>query len=177
MGDLTKLAMSAAAGSLPKGLAFEIADLYLVRGWADLHDIQMDLRLDHGAEDEEYEEVIVFYINISPQCRLILWRSMEAVFVQPLVGRRLQYRSVSEALESLGPKQIPVLTDTTATEWPTVERLDGLVSHTVPDTQMSDKHPQSMGHGVFVNDHTTPTLSACPMVIATIPPASTSATP
>lgn len=112
--------MIAASGNLPMGLAFEINDLLRLRGWADLHAMHMEVRLDHGAEDEEYEEVIVCHTDMSPPCRSIIWRNAEAVFVQPLVGRRLRFRSVNEALESLLTKRGLVLTDITATAWPAV---------------------------------------------------------
>jgi hypothetical protein len=86
----------------PRGLAFEIDDLLLVRSWAESHDFQMLVHLDHGAAvDEEYEEVITFHTQTSPLYRLILWRNSEAVFVQPLVGRGKRYSSVIAALESL----------------------------------------------------------------------------
>jgi hypothetical protein len=102
-----------------KGLAFEIADLVFIRSWADRHDFQMLVRLDHGAEGEEYEEVVTFRTTLRPLSRLIMWRNAEAVFVQPLVGRRQQFANVGEALESLLPKQRVVLSDITATAWPT----------------------------------------------------------
>ena len=47
--------------NVPTGLAFEIADLMLLQGWADFHDVQMVVELDHCVEGEEYEEVIAFY--------------------------------------------------------------------------------------------------------------------
>jgi hypothetical protein len=88
----------------PKGLAFEIADLILVRKWADRHNFRMSLRLDHGAAvGEEYEEVITFQTNTSPLYRLTMWRNAETVFVQPLVGRGKQYRSVVAALTAQFP--------------------------------------------------------------------------
>ena len=47
--------------NVPMGLAFEIADLMLLQGWADFHDVQMVVELDHCVEGEEYEEVVAFY--------------------------------------------------------------------------------------------------------------------
>ncbi len=102
-----------------KGFAFEIADLVFIKSWAEAHDFQMLVLLDHGAEGEEYEEVVTFRTTMRPLSRLIMWRNAEAVFVQPLVGRRQQYANVGEALESLLPKQRVVLTDIVATAWPT----------------------------------------------------------
>jgi hypothetical protein len=96
MRDLAKRGTIAAP---PKGLAFEIADLVLARNLADRHDFRMLVRLDHGAAvGEEYEEVITFQTNTSPLYRLTMWRNAETVFVQPLVGRGKQYRSVAAAL-------------------------------------------------------------------------------
>jgi hypothetical protein len=119
MCDLTKRGVTAAPPHFPNGLAFEIADLVLVRSWTDRHDFRMVVCLDHGAAvGEDYEEVIAFQTKMSPLYRLILWRTAEAVFVQPLVGKAKQYGSVAAALESLLPKQGLVLTDIKAAAWP-----------------------------------------------------------
>jgi hypothetical protein len=115
---LTKRGIPAAPSRRPKGIAFEIPDLLLIGSWASLHGLGMSIRLDHGVEDEEYEEVIAFHIGNGPLSQLILWRNAEAVFVQPLVGRRQQHDSIAEALESLLPKPRIILTDVNATEWP-----------------------------------------------------------
>ena len=95
---------------MPKGLAFDIPDLILANSWAELNDFRMAVRLDHGAEDEEYEEISAFHNDVS-LCNVIMWRNMDAVFVQPLVGKRQQYSSVAEALARAVPKQPVVLTD------------------------------------------------------------------
>jgi len=88
-----------------RGLAFDIADLILIRCWAERHNYRISIRLDHGvfAEEhaEEYEEVIAFLEGPSSLCRLIMWRDAAAVFVQPLAGRARQYKSVKEALDSM----------------------------------------------------------------------------
>jgi hypothetical protein len=96
MRDLTRRGTIAAPS---KGLAFEIADLLLVRQWAERHDLRMLIRLDHGAAvGEEYEEVVTFHTQTSPLYRYTMWRDATTVFVQPLVGRGKQYRSVAAAL-------------------------------------------------------------------------------
>ena len=76
----------------PTGLAFEIADLMLLQGWADFHDVQMAVELDHCVEGEEYEEVIAFYAKDSQLRRWILWRSSGEIIVQPLIGRSCRFR-------------------------------------------------------------------------------------
>ncbi len=113
MRDLTRRG----ARGMPKGLAFEIADLTLIRQWADAHDCRMALRLDHGADGEEYEEVIAIHTGTSSRCQLIMWRNVAAVFVQPLIGRLQRYRSVAQALKNMDLKPRIVLTDITATSW------------------------------------------------------------
>jgi hypothetical protein len=105
----------------PKGLAFEIADHLLIRGWADLHDFLAEVRLDHGVEDEEYEEVIAFHTGVNRQCRLIVWRNKDAVFVQPLLGRTQRFGSVCDALENLIPAKHVLLTDIKEVYWPTLQ--------------------------------------------------------
>jgi hypothetical protein len=118
MRDL-KMRGTTAAPS-PRGLAFEIADLSLMRSWADLHDCPTSVRLDHGADGEEYEEVIAFAADTSSHYKLIIWRNAVAVFVQPLIGRMRRYGSVAKALDSINLKPRIVLTDITATSWPAV---------------------------------------------------------
>jgi hypothetical protein len=87
--------------SVPRGLAFDIADHILIRDWAKLHDFLALIRLEHGVEGEEYEEVVEFHAGISPLCALIMWRNADAVFVQPPVGRGQRYGSVRGALGGL----------------------------------------------------------------------------
>jgi hypothetical protein len=118
MRDLTPLGLTLAPGPVPKGLAFEIADLMLISGWAAFHDVPMSVCLDHGAEDEEYEEVIALRTEMSPPCRMIMWRNADAVFIQPLLGKTQRHGSVAEALESLLVKQPVILTDIVAAAWP-----------------------------------------------------------
>jgi hypothetical protein len=119
MRDRAKRGMTAVPPRLPKGLAFEIADLVRIRRWADCYAFRMLICLDYGAAvDEEYEEVIAFQTDVSPLYRLIIWRNATAVFVQPLVGRGKQYCSVADALKSLLPTPHLRLTDITPTAWP-----------------------------------------------------------
>jgi hypothetical protein len=100
------------------GISFEIADLRLAQAWAERHDIEMCIRLDHGAPAEEYEEVIALRGTSALVAPVIVWRDKSAVFVQPLLGRRRRYISVCHALESLIPEQDVTVTDIVATEWP-----------------------------------------------------------
>lgn len=105
------------SGSL-KGIAFEIADLRLAQAWAERHDIELCIRLDHGAPTEEYEEVIALRGTASLVSPVLVWRDAITVFVQPLLGRRRSYASVSDALESLIPEEDVTVTDIVATQWP-----------------------------------------------------------
>jgi hypothetical protein len=89
--------------SAPTGLAFEIADLMMLQGWAEFHDVQMVVELDHCVEGEEYEEVIAFYARDSQLRRWILWRAADGVIVQPLIGRSRRFKTVVDALETLVP--------------------------------------------------------------------------
>ena len=87
--------------NVPMGLAFEIADLMLLQGWAEFHNVQMVVELDHCVEGEEYEEVIALYAKDSQLRRWILWRGARDIVVQPLIGRSCHFSSVADALESL----------------------------------------------------------------------------
>jgi hypothetical protein len=83
-----------------KGLAFEIADLIRIQGWAAQNAIRMDIRLDHGVEGEEYEEVIAFRTDATA-CFLLMWRDQNTVIAQPMPGRQKCFPSVSAALSRL----------------------------------------------------------------------------
>jgi hypothetical protein len=114
---------------LPKGLAFELADLVLAGSWAERYDLRAVVNFDHGAAvGEDYEEVIVFQIQSGPFCRLILWRDAEAVYVQPLVGKVRRYDSVAAALESLTPDRhrpglsLPKTAAASAIRYPVIEQ-------------------------------------------------------
>jgi hypothetical protein len=72
----------------------------VIKKWADTRNIKFVIRLDHSAESDEYEEVVAFHPETSPTCPLIMWRTAELVFVQPLIGRRRRYGSVAKALDS-----------------------------------------------------------------------------
>jgi hypothetical protein len=104
---------------LPKGVAFEIADLLLIRSWADRHDARMVLRLNHGTDGEQYEEVIAIHTEASLLCQFIMWREADSVDLQPVIGLTQRYASVAEVLESIPLMPRVALTDITATAWPT----------------------------------------------------------
>ena len=89
--------------SIPTGLAFELADLVLVQGWAEYHDLRMVIELDYLADGEEYEEVLALYPHDSSFRRWMMWRDINGVVVQPMMGRATRSGSVSEALERLMP--------------------------------------------------------------------------
>jgi hypothetical protein len=106
-----RVAMRTAKSLCPvRGFSFEVADLLSVVNWAETHGFRILVGLDHGAPEEEYEEVIYFFKETSVLCQVILWRSADAVVVQPLVGRQRQYNTVAEALDSLFAKQRLVTT-------------------------------------------------------------------
>jgi hypothetical protein len=85
----------------PVGLAFEIADLLLLRGWADYHHLRMVVELDNAVAGEEYEEVVAFYDEACSLRRWNLWRSVRDIVVQPLIGRARHFGSVADTLDSL----------------------------------------------------------------------------
>jgi hypothetical protein len=102
-----------------KGLSFAVADLILIRAWSEAHAMRMVVRLDHGSDHEQYEEVLVLYPFGSPLCRWIIWQEAEAVRVQPLIGRSQRYGSVADVIEALMPPKPVAQTHIRATRWPT----------------------------------------------------------
>lgn len=89
--------------ALPMGLAFELADLVMVQGWSEYHDLRMMVELDYCAEGEEYEEVLSLYKRDSSFRHWMVWRSASEIVVQPMMGRALRFASVAVALEHLIP--------------------------------------------------------------------------
>lgn len=87
----------------PTGLAFDLADLFMVQGWSEYHSLRMVIELDYSTEGEEYEEVLALYAKSSAFRRWTMWRSTGHIAVQPMMGRVMQFTSVAEALESLIP--------------------------------------------------------------------------
>jgi len=101
-----------------RGLSFSIAELTLVAAWAEAQGLRMVVRLDHGSDTEDYEEVLAFRTERGRPRQYIIWRDREAVYVQPLIGRTRRYRSVADAIASLSPRETIVVTDVTAQDWP-----------------------------------------------------------
>ena len=88
-------------GTTAVGLAFEVADLTLLQGWADWHRLRMVVELNHWAADSECEEVVVVYAKNNCSRRWHLWRSLDSVIVQPLLGKNTRFPSVAEAIEAI----------------------------------------------------------------------------
>ncbi len=101
-----------------KGLSFSVAELTLIRSWSDANGLHMVVRLDHGSDVEDYEEVLAFHLGDSPLCRWIMWRNARAVFIQPLIGRKQRYGSAAEAFEAMASKRPVILTDIKPMCWP-----------------------------------------------------------
>jgi hypothetical protein len=85
----------------PTGIAFEIADLLLLQGWATFHQVRMAVELDQCVDGEEYEEVVALYAEGSSLRRWNLWRTADTVVVQPLIGRACRFDSVTLALDAM----------------------------------------------------------------------------
>jgi hypothetical protein len=111
-----------------RGLSFSIADLTLIAGWAAAHGLRMEVRLDHGSDTEEFEEILAFHDERAGPCRFILWRDDQGVYLQPLIGRTRGFNSAVAALDTLTPSRTVVLTDVVAPNWP--DRGRGVVRGT-----------------------------------------------
>jgi hypothetical protein len=84
-----------------KGYSFEIADLILIQDRSKAHGLRMLVRLDHGSDVEEYEEVLVFDSGPEAPCRWMMWRNAAAVFVRSTDGRSGRYRSAAQAFDAV----------------------------------------------------------------------------
>ena len=89
----------------PRGLSFDIADLLLVRAWADFHELRMEVELDFTAEGDEFEEIIGLFSPATGFRRWMIWRSADGIVAQPMVGRPRAFQAVADALETLIPAQ------------------------------------------------------------------------
>lgn len=82
------------------GQAFAIDDHTAIADWAARKHYRVVVALDHGVDDEDYEEAVE--LCFGSRCLLLIWRDANGVVVQPLVGRSRHYGTVSEALGSCG---------------------------------------------------------------------------
>jgi len=89
----------------PTGLSFDIPDLLLVQAWADYHNLRMEIDLDIAAGGDEYEELLNLSYGQSEHRRWMIWRSRHAIVVQPMMGRKMMFPVMADALEALIPVQ------------------------------------------------------------------------
>ena len=97
-----------------KGLSFDVADLILIRNRSEAHGLRVVVELDHGSDVDEYEEVLAFHAETSPQCRWLMWRNENTVFVRSNEGRARRYGSVTQAIDALVRKLGVISPDTKA---------------------------------------------------------------
>jgi hypothetical protein len=62
-----------------KGASFSVAELTFAKTWSHDNNLQLIIRLDHGAPGEEYEEALVFRHTDIRLRQWIIWRNAEAV--------------------------------------------------------------------------------------------------
>lgn len=100
------MSVPAAAAPMPKGLSFEIADLLMLQGWAESHDMRLVVELDHQIEGDEYEEVLAFYPTDSSLRCWFIWRSIDHFVLVPMNGpawRCVRLPDLMTELEPLRP--------------------------------------------------------------------------
>jgi hypothetical protein len=102
--------MSMTLASPPSGLAFDVPDLHLAKAWATYHGLKMTVYLEGSHDDPEAEEVLGFHTGEGTPPRWHAWRNQDAVYVQPAVGRTLQFACLADALDTLLPERQPELT-------------------------------------------------------------------
>jgi hypothetical protein len=89
--------------TLPVGAAFELADLFMVQGWAAYHDLRLVIELDHAAGGTPFEEVLAFYPPNGSFRKWTMWRGTGSITVQTAKGRVIRFASVADALDGLIP--------------------------------------------------------------------------
>ena len=86
---------------IPEGFAFEIAELMILRNWAENRGLEISIKLDHAERGQEYEEYVRLQAagsRISPIC---LWRSADAVMIVPFGSKPRRFISMAHALSAL----------------------------------------------------------------------------
>lgn len=89
--------------SLPLGAAFELADLFMVQGWAAYHNLRLAIELDHAVDGAAFEEVLAFYPPNSSFRKWTMWRGTGSIAVQTAKGRVIRFASIADALDGLIP--------------------------------------------------------------------------
>lgn len=89
--------------TLPVGAAFELADLFMVQGWAAHHNLRLVIELDHAAAGTAFEEVLAFYPPNGSFRKWTMWRGTGNIAVQTPKGRVMRFASVADALDGLIP--------------------------------------------------------------------------
>lgn len=101
-----------------RGLSFGVADLILIRGWAEAHGLEMRVHLDYVAGGCAYDEVLAFHAGNSSLFDFIVYRDRKSVYVKPIMGWPRRYASVLSALAAVCPEQREVVRDIEARTWP-----------------------------------------------------------
>ncbi len=106
-GSIDRLAPRIADGPegavAPVGIAFSVPELLILTAWAEYHDIRVVVELDHCVDGAEYEEVLALYPPGMSLRRWTLWRSRDAVMVEPRHGRAFKADCISELVQTLMP--------------------------------------------------------------------------
>jgi len=89
--------------TLPVGAAFDLADLFMVQGWAAHHNLRLVIELDHAVQGAACEEVLAFYPSDGPFRKRTMWRGTGSIAVQTAKGRMIRFASVADALDGLIP--------------------------------------------------------------------------
>lgn len=95
------MSLSRSRPLLPEGISFDIAELIMLRNWAENNGLRLEIDLDHREGDAEFEEYIGLSLSTGRHRLVILWRAPHAVIVSPFGGRPRQFVSMAHALASL----------------------------------------------------------------------------
>ena len=92
-----------APAPMPAGLSFDVSDLLILQAWSDFHALRMTIELDVCAGGDEYEEIIGLYDKDCAFRRWTVWRSADAIVVQPAMGRKRLFDAMTDVLDMLIP--------------------------------------------------------------------------
>ena len=82
----------------PYGLAFPVAELELVRGWAERQGLRMAVRLDQVLDGAEFEELLMISAPGHARQALSLWRTDHSIIGQAAGGHPKGFTGVHLAL-------------------------------------------------------------------------------
>ena len=66
----------------------------------------MCIELDWHVDQVEYEEVVTLRLPDRPIPHWLLWRTLDGIVLQPMVGRARRFACITDVLGAICPEQV-----------------------------------------------------------------------